>query len=246
MNSSDPITKDRAVQEIWHQINLGWEVTKLLEIVIIPYGYYMLRPNVLCKILLYSAIIAIFHNIFSFVAFYLQVLYPTIETKMVWLMQAISAAIMRILELVVNFKIVNGLNSKQQVFNKSLLVVTVLSAIGVLGGRIYDVLYFQILEASEIRLGMALVSISGLLQAIVCLFHIVKTLRQLDRKHSKVFCILQLQAMRSVFIQFIDLDIMFSKLTAYKKEDFQNEFSGPVADTGASGVNAIKTKSFGD
>ncbi|KAJ3222749.1 hypothetical protein HK099_001964 [Clydaea vesicula] len=197
MNSSDPIAKDRAVQEIWHQINLGWEVTKLLEIVIIPY-----------------------------------------ETKMVWLMQAISAAIMRILELVVNFKIVNGLNSKQQVFNKSLLVVTVLSAIGVLGGRIYDVLYFQILEASEIRLGMALVSISGLLQAIVCLFHIVKTLRQLDRKHSKVFCILQLQAMRSVFIQFIDL--------AYKKEDFQNEFSGPVADTGASGVNAIKTKSFGD
>ncbi|KAJ3226714.1 hypothetical protein HK099_004324 [Clydaea vesicula] len=159
------MNNDAATNVIWTAVNQGWEVVKLLEFVIIPYGYFLLRPNRIAKLLFYSTIIAFIHNLLAFTAIYIEVLHVEINTFPIWFTQAMSAGIIRCIELYVNYILVNIIiNSKAKKVQTMLQLVTVVAMIGVLAGRLYDSLGVEIFSFGKVRVGMAIVSLFGLLQ----------------------------------------------------------------------------------
>ena len=57
---------------------------KLLEMVVIPYGYYVMRPNKICQILFYVSMLDYVHNIVAYAALYLGNIYVGFDTSALW------------------------------------------------------------------------------------------------------------------------------------------------------------------
>ncbi|KAJ3251072.1 hypothetical protein HK103_002896 [Boothiomyces macroporosus] len=201
----DP-TSSALIGQIYNDINQGWEAVKLLEIIMIPYGYFFLRPNKVASVLLWIAIMNVFHNLFSYLAMYIGDMYPTFNTQNLWTVQAAAAAAIRSLELYCNLLIVSAVAQPQQI--RILKIVTVIAVLGVWGGRIYDV-YGSFLISSSIRVGMAIVAAFGVFQSTFCLWTIHSAMNRMGDKSAigkgQVHQLLFKSAIRLAFIQFIDI-----------------------------------------
>ncbi|KAJ3319529.1 hypothetical protein HDV06_006262 [Boothiomyces sp. JEL0866] len=195
----DP-TNPALMAQIYGDINQGW------EIFIIPYAYCLLRPNRIAALLFIVAIVNIFHNLLSYIAFYIQDISPGTNVQNLWTAQAASAAFIRSLELYCNLLIVSTVSNPNQLL--ALKIISVVALFGVWGGRIYDV-YGAFLIPSTIRIGLGIVAASGLLQSLVCLYVIHSAMNQtkqvpllgFDQVHRLLFK----SAVRLIFIQFIDI-----------------------------------------
>jgi hypothetical protein len=66
------------INRLWDNINQGWLVLKLVELILIPYVYYLLKPNKVLFLLFCGSLLNIPHNVFGFTAFYISRLYPTV------------------------------------------------------------------------------------------------------------------------------------------------------------------------
>ncbi|KAJ3388275.1 hypothetical protein HDU92_001571 [Lobulomyces angularis] len=203
------MNNDAATNVIWTAVNQGWEVVKLLEFVIIPYGYFLLRPNRIAK--------AFIHNLLAFTAIYIEVLHVEINTFPIWFTQAMSAGIIRCIELYVNYILVNIIiNSKAKKVQTMLQLVTVVAMIGVLAGRLYDSLGVEIFSFGKVRVGMAIVSLFGLLQGVLCQIIIKLEFNRLKEKNvnsqKKSKSILLHSGFRLSFINLIDLGLILGFL----------------------------------
>ncbi|KAJ3271744.1 hypothetical protein HDV01_006352, partial [Terramyces sp. JEL0728] len=202
----DP-TNSALIGQIYNDINQGWEAVKLLEIIMIPYGYFFLRPNRVATVLLWIAIMNVCHNLFSYLAMYLGDMYAgAYNTQNLWTVQAACAAAIRSLELYCNLLIVSAVAQPRQV--KILQIVTIIAIVGVWGGRIYDV-YGSFLISSSIRVGMAIVAAFGVFQSGFCLWVIHSAMNRMGDQSAigkgQVHQLLFKSAIRLAFIQFIDI-----------------------------------------
>ncbi|KAJ3267854.1 hypothetical protein HDV01_003880 [Terramyces sp. JEL0728] len=208
------------VQPIWASINEGWEVVKILEIFIVPYCYLVLYPNRIARWLFVATMFAIGHNLFSLIANYIGTIDPAVSTQSIWLLQALCAAFIRIIEMVVNWMILSAMIPKQK--SEILKYVTVFTSILVLFGRIYDV-YGNFLQITTIRWGMAIVSFGGLIQSMFGLVFVFPNLKQLKENEkvagSAIGRIVTKSAFRMIFIQMIDVlliaDFLYLKTNVY-------------------------------
>jgi hypothetical protein len=143
------------------------------------------------------AIATIYSNLFFVNSFSLQLL---------WLLQAISASGIRIVELWINYQIIGGLGSDFEKY--MLLTLTILGSVGVLFGRLFDV-YVQFSQNGA-RLGMIIVSGSCLLPSLAGLIILRKTIFNIKSKYGKslVFQVVSNTAFRMAFIQMIDLGLI--------------------------------------
>ncbi len=155
--SFDP-NDETTIFNIYREINQGWLVVKLIELIIIPYGYYVIRPNPIARVLFWVCLVNIAHNLLSYTALYFGVLYGNaVSTKELWLLQAICAAIIRILELYCNYLVVKSVSLDNQVW--TLRVVTLLASVGVVLGRVADSLsWFTIQNGSFLKSGNGIVA----------------------------------------------------------------------------------------
>ncbi|KAJ3317616.1 hypothetical protein HDV06_001348 [Boothiomyces sp. JEL0866] len=216
LNPTDP----SIVLPIWGNINEGWEVVKILEIFIVPYCYLVLYPNRIAQWLFIATMFAIGHNLFSLIANYIGTVDPTVSTQNIWLLQALCAAFIRIIEMVVNWMILSAMIPKQK--STVLKFVTVFTSILVLFGRIWDV-YGNFLQITTIRWGMAIVSFGGLVQSVFGLIFVFPNLRQLKENEkvagSAIGRIVTKSAFRMIFIQMIDVlliaDFLYLKTNVY-------------------------------
>ncbi|KAJ3308647.1 hypothetical protein HDV04_001012 [Boothiomyces sp. JEL0838] len=216
INPEDPAL----VASVWANINEGWEVVKVLEIIIVPYCYLILGRNKVAELLVLATAFAVLHNIFAMIAYYVVAIYPDADTTGVWICQALCAAIIRIIEMVVNYMIVTAMVSNyQSLFFK---IITGVASVIVLFGRVFDVLQStqsNFMQISKIRWGMAIVSIGGVLQSVVGLGLIYMTIRG-RKKASKTFTkLVAKSSFRIIFIQFIDIlliaDFLYLKTNLY-------------------------------
>lgn len=74
-------TDQQVLQMLWMEINQGWLVVKLLELILIPYSYVLLRPNHIIYWLNCAALINIPHNLFGFLAMHFKFIYPEVLVK---------------------------------------------------------------------------------------------------------------------------------------------------------------------
>jgi hypothetical protein len=176
--SANAMRWDNPKADIYYEINQGWLVVKLVECIIIPYCYYLLHPNKIAFLLFLVAIINIFHNTLAVLAIYMSNLHPELlgeggVVQVLWYCQAISAAVIRCIELYVNYIITGKLGSKIE--KHILLVLSILGGGGVFIGRIYDV--YEIHAApSSIRWGLTFVSFSCMFSSSFGIYMLSRTL----------------------------------------------------------------------
>ncbi|KAJ3319522.1 DNA repair protein rad50 [Boothiomyces sp. JEL0866] len=219
------------VANVWSNIDEGWQVVKVLEIIIVPYCYLIMGRNKVAEWLLLATFFAVLHNIISLIASYIDVIYPTYDTTAIWLAQALCAAIIRIIEMVVNYMIVSALitNTNKTFFK----IVTGIACVLVLFGRVFDVLGVNFLQAasvtwglsgsfygiSNIRWGMAVVSLGGLIQSMVGLSIFYKSYRGKMKKNTTFSKLVTKSTFRMTFIQIIDFiliaDFLYLKTNLY-------------------------------
>lgn len=113
------------------------KVVKLIELAVIPYGYYCLRPNKIAFILFVTALLNIPHNITAYVASYLgdidivewQHLSYLYNPLPWWIANSIFVAAIRALEMYCNYLIVTAVADKSHFLR--IRVVTVICMVGV-------------------------------------------------------------------------------------------------------------------
>ncbi|KAI8892534.1 hypothetical protein BC833DRAFT_653621 [Globomyces pollinis-pini] len=212
LNDTDPVV----IQKIWDTINSGWLVVKLLEVIIIPYFYFMMRPNKIVYCLFLASLLNIPHNIFGFLAVYITVIYPNIPPTGFWLVQASCAALIRCIEFYVNYQIIVGL-CEEKMGNVLFILNWVCGAI-VIFGRVGDAIKDNFIAASGVRWGMAIVSMSGVLNStfgIICLRRgVLNVISKDSRSKTKIGAILSNCVFRMFFIQFIDFGLIIGFLWA--------------------------------
>ncbi|KAJ3307632.1 hypothetical protein HDV04_002850 [Boothiomyces sp. JEL0838] len=217
LNPTDPVLVDT----IWADINQGWQVVKILEIFIVPYCYLVLYPNRVAQLLFIATLLAIAHNIFSMIAYYIGTIDTSTNTTTIWLFQALCAAFIRIIEMVVNWIIISAMTSPKK--SSILKIVTGFTSAMVLFGRVYDVYGSSFLQITTIRWGMAIVSLGGVIQSVVGLIFVVPKLRKLQEYEkmsgSIIGRVATKSAFRLIFIQMIDVlliaDFLYLKTNVY-------------------------------
>jgi hypothetical protein len=139
-----------------------------------------------------------------------------VRVKEIWLVQGLSAAFIRMIEFTVNYKIVSAISSANK--RKTLKVIAIFSAMGVLAGRVYDIYDpNDFLSYSSVRLGMALVSVSGVVQAVYCIYCLRECIQKIDTKAAKrtrSYKLVSHSAVRMVFIQLIDVGLIIGFIWA--------------------------------
>jgi hypothetical protein len=193
---------------LYNDINQGWLVLKLVEIIIIPYCYLLLRPNKVAQLLFYASPINIFHNAIAFISIYLNNIEYTFdnENQMIqtlWYIQAICAASTRSLEICVNYLITGSLGTKSE--KQIMLIFSILGILGIFIGKIIDVYETNGLN---LRLGW-LVSISCIPSSTFGLFILRKTLISIDNQ-SLSYQIISNTSFRIFFIQLIDIGLIIN------------------------------------
>jgi hypothetical protein len=134
--------------------------------------------------LLFSvSVINVLHNIFAFIAIYVSFLNPdrTDTIRSFWILQALCAASIRIVELCINYLITGSLGTVLE--KKAMMFVSGLAGIGVIFGRITDVIVADMSKESDVpknRLGMTIVSASCFLSSMLGLFIIRNSVQDLD------------------------------------------------------------------
>jgi hypothetical protein len=114
------------------------------------------------------------------------------------------------IEFAVNYKIVSAISSENK--RTTLKVIAMVSALGVLAGRVYDIYDpNDFLSYSSVRLGMVVVSVSGLIQAVFCIYCLRECIQKIDLKAAKrtrSYKLISHSAVRMVFIQLIDVGLI--------------------------------------
>ncbi|KAJ3094065.1 hypothetical protein HDU97_008536 [Phlyctochytrium planicorne] len=219
-----PQTETEQVDAIWANVNLGWLVMKIVEVTAVALVMDVLPNHKLVKIIRWTIPMNFIHNATAYtindslnglqtspyqkLSFYLGVLAPEIKTNKVWIIQAVMAAFVRIVEFVVNYYLVLPMTKHKSLW----IALNVIASVGVLFGRIYDV-FNPFIEMSTIRTGMAVVSASGCIPAIFAIYTFgteYLRIRRLSDGHamSAADTILFKSIKRLAFINFIDIALI--------------------------------------
>jgi hypothetical protein len=140
--------------------------------------------------LLFSvSVINVLHNIFAFIAIYGSFLNPdgTYMIRSFWILQALCAAAIRIVELCINYLITGSLGTELE--KKAMMFVSGLAGIGVILGRITDVLVADMSRESNVpknRLGMTIVSASCFISSMFGLYIIRNSILGLNVIHINI------------------------------------------------------------
>ncbi|KAI8892595.1 hypothetical protein BC833DRAFT_611247 [Globomyces pollinis-pini] len=178
----------------------------------------MMRPNKIVYCLFLASMLNIPHNLFSFIAVYLSAIHPEISTTGIWLAQALCAAGVRCIEFYVNYQIIVGLAEDKMA--SILFILNWICGSVVIFGRIFDIFANNILGASEVRWGMAIVSFSGVINSTFGIFCLRTGLMSLmseeARSTTKIGAVMSNCVFRIFFIQFIDIGLIIGYLWAKK------------------------------
>ncbi|KAJ3316808.1 hypothetical protein HDV06_002818 [Boothiomyces sp. JEL0866] len=141
--------------KIYGDINQGWVVVKLIELAIIPYGYFCLRPNKIAFVLFVTTLINIPHNVTAYVANYLtdidlidaqtlSILYNPIPW---WIANSICVAAIRSMEMYCNYLIITAVADQGHFMRiriataLCMLLVGVVNVVGILAEPVNSI-YF--------------------------------------------------------------------------------------------------------
>jgi hypothetical protein len=147
------------------------------------------------------------HNTFAYTALYTSNIYAGADTSVLWGIQAFIAAMIRCLELYINYMVLLGMAKVSE--RQPLRIATIIGCVMVTAGRIYEVFGNLLINlapsdfkaGSTIRWGMAIVASGGIVQSIICLWILKRIIRQLRNSptyHEKANEILSHSAFYSI------------------------------------------------
>ncbi|KAI8896941.1 hypothetical protein BC833DRAFT_595535 [Globomyces pollinis-pini] len=202
-------------EPLFREINQGWLVVKYVECAVL-FSYAGISNSSLTRWLMFIGILNIPHNILGLSAIYVGFLYPTFDPLWLWLLQASLAAIIRIVEFYVNYLIVSEMIPQESKYQKPIFyALNVIGAIGVLFGRLYDVLGSLFTLQSTVRIGMAIVSIFSLLPSLMGLYILQnglwgKARKTTGKQQSKAVKLVRNSKIRLIMIQLIDVMLIIN------------------------------------
>ncbi|KAJ3219124.1 hypothetical protein HDU81_000402 [Chytriomyces hyalinus] len=203
---------------VYAQINQGWNTVKVVGMTVIPYCYAILPSSFLWNTLLLGAMFEYLHCIMVFCAFTVSLLWPDASTQRFWVVQCICAAVVRIVEIVYNAKLLQALQRGSLPIWQ--YVWFFVGSVGILFGRLYDTLAnaTAVLGFFQMRLGMVIVSAFSIFSSIPVIIIMGAELIEVYKKHKEMglgarsLVVLQSAALRLIFLNLIDVGLIFQFL----------------------------------
>ncbi|KAI8613366.1 hypothetical protein BC830DRAFT_1132597, partial [Chytriomyces sp. MP71] len=195
---------------IYQNINDGWNAVKLVGLTIIPYCWVILPRSFLWDTLMWGFAFDLLHCIMVFCAFAVPVYTPTSSSQPFWIVQCLVAAFVRIVEIVYNGKLLSAIQ-KNKIPIWQWIWFTIAS-VGVIFGRLFDTLWAPTgaLGAFQVRLGMCIVSASGIFASLPVIWIMFLELRDTIKSSptqgmgSSIVLAISQAATRLIFLNFID------------------------------------------
>ncbi|KAJ3244825.1 hypothetical protein HDU78_010415 [Chytriomyces hyalinus] len=203
---------------IYGNINAGWNTVKIVGMTIIPYCYAILPSSFLWNTLMVGAMIDYLHCIMVFTAFTIPLLWPDADVMRFWIVQCICSALVRIVEIVYNAKLLQALQRGSLPIWQ--YVWFIVGSIGILFGRLYDTVLKPMAPFGffEVRLGMIIVSTFSIFSSIPVIIIMSLELYEVYKKHKEMglgarsLVVLQSAALRLIFLNAIDVGLIFQFL----------------------------------
>ncbi|KAL7751928.1 hypothetical protein RI367_002450 [Sorochytrium milnesiophthora] len=188
-------------------------VQQIVGITIIPYCWCILPSAFLWNVLMFGAVLDLCHVLLVFTAYLVPYFSPGVDVTGVWTAQAIVAGGVRIIEIVYNAKILEALQGKIAWWQYVWFIVT--SAL-IIAGRVLD--SFLVSKAAvwqDVRVGMTIVSISGVIAALPVIYALGREVYRLlqseyyQQSQGRIRIIMQQSSVRLIFLNAIDVGLVF-------------------------------------
>ncbi|KAL7749891.1 hypothetical protein RI367_004767 [Sorochytrium milnesiophthora] len=186
---------------------------QLVGITIIPYCWCILPSAFLWNVLMAGAVLDICHCLLVFTVYLVPYLSPSTDVTGIWTAQAIVAGGVRIIEIVYNARILGALQGKVAAWQYVWFAV---ASAFIIAGRVLDVYFVSKATVwQDVRIGMAVVSMSGVLAAVPVIwalgcqvYHLLQS-EYYQQSQGRIRIIMQQSSVRLIFLNAIDVGLVF-------------------------------------